>query len=201
MPDMRLTAGAKRIVDRLTRRKPKNSSGRTGGAYTVDDRDVVRDLGDLPDASIGAPLPCVISSEHHLAVVYRCDEPDPDWDGSYCEIVSTESAEQSICVVTFNRVKAHFFGPPNDEAFIGHPLADRGLCPHGAYEIVSSSWIRALERMNSVHPGHSAKLFAPFRHYVLAFHDTTFECIALHYGFHMRKGDMRRIASEVCESL
>ena len=67
---------------------------------------------------------------------------------------------------------------PNDEAFDGHPLGRRGLMPYGAFEIKHSSWIRELERMNSVHPYHSAERFEEFRHYVLSVHDTTFECVA-----------------------
>ena len=54
------------------------------------------------------------------------------------------------------------FGPPNDEAFDGHPLARRGLRPYGAFEVTHSSWIRQLEQMNSVHPHHSPPLFEGF---------------------------------------
>jgi hypothetical protein len=83
-----------------------------------------------------------------------------------------------MVTVTFNMAEAHMFGSPNDEAFDGHPLARRGLEPYGAFEIEHSSWIRQLEQMNSVHPHHSPELFEGLRHYVLSFHDTTFECVA-----------------------
>ncbi len=73
------------------------------------------------------------------------------------------------------------FGPPNDEAFAGHPLASRGLQPYGAFEVLASSWIRQLERMNAVHRHHDPEDFAVYRHIVLAFHDSTFECIAEGY--------------------
>ena len=55
------------------------------------------------------------------------------------------------------------------------------LEPYGAFEIKHSSWIRQLERMNSVHPHHSPEPFEWLRHYVLSFRDTTFECVA--HGF------------------
>jgi hypothetical protein len=48
-----------------------------------------------------------------------------------------------------HRGDAHTFGPSNDEAFSGHPLAARGLTPYGAFKIENSSWVRHLERMNS----------------------------------------------------
>lgn len=68
------------------------------------------------------------------------------------------------------------FGPPNDEAFAGHPLADRGLNPYSVAEVQRSSWIRGLERMNSVHARHSRERFLEHkRHFVFAFHDSTFK--------------------------
>jgi hypothetical protein len=70
------------------------------------------------------------------------------------------------------------FGSPNDEAFHGHPLAERGLGPYGAYRVEDSSWIRRLERMNSVHPRHDPERFRALTHCVLSFHDSTFECVA-----------------------
>ncbi len=32
--------------------------------------------------------------------------------------------------------------------------------------------------MNAVHPCHRPEHFAGFKHYIFAFHDSTFECIA-----------------------
>lgn len=79
-------------------------------------------------------------------------------------------------------------GPPNDEAFVGHPLYEKGLRPHGVFEVRNSSWLRALERMNSVHPRHVADLFHGYRHFIFAFQDSTFECIAKSYGHDTRAG-------------
>jgi hypothetical protein len=78
------------------------------------------------------------------------------------------------------------FGPPNDEAFQGHPLASRGLEPYGTYQIENSSWIRKLERMNRVHPSHKPEAFSRLRHLVFAFHDSTFECICRNESFDVR---------------
>jgi hypothetical protein len=54
----------------------------------------------------------------------------------------------------------------------------RGLAPYGEFEVVASSWIRSLERMNRVHPRHDAARFAELRHFIFTFHDKTFECVA-----------------------
>ena len=82
----------------------------------------------------------------------------------------------------FAVTRATSLGAPNDEAFAGHPLASRGLHPYGAFEILDSSWVRALERMNRVHSRHTPAMFAAYRHFVLTFHDTTFECVAESYA-------------------
>lgn len=83
------------------------------------------------------------------------------------------------------------FGGPNDEAFDGHPLAARGLTPYGVFEVKDSSWIRKLERMNSVHPMHNRELFLKrLRHFIFAFHDSTFECVAERFEFDLIEGSM-----------
>lgn len=91
--------------------------------------------------------------------------------------VAPDGAE--LVVLKFTRVCAHFFGPPNDEALAGHPLAPRGLLPYRTFEVIDSSWIRALERMNRVHPLHNKERFGRrLRHPIFTFHDNTFECVA-----------------------
>jgi hypothetical protein len=83
-----------------------------------------------------------------------------------------------LALVEFASLRAHLFGPPNDEAIRGHPLASRALRPYRSFVIEESSWIRALERMNRVHPLHRPDSYSQLRHYIIAFHDTMFECIA-----------------------
>ena len=87
------------------------------------------------------------------------------------------SSEEEIALITFDGCDAHMFGPPNDEAFEWHPLASRGLAPYAAFRIENSSWIRQLEKMNSVHSEHRPERFWRLQHLIFAFHDSTFECI------------------------
>jgi hypothetical protein len=72
----------------------------------------------------------------------------------------------------------HRFGPPNEDAFSGHPLANRGLRSSGAFRVDNSSLVRQLERMNSVHNRHDPKRFQILKHYIFTFHYSTFECVA-----------------------
>ena len=163
--------------------------------YQVDERDIVVQLTDIPRPDVGAPLPAVVAAEHHLDLLYLVSEPDPNWDGTYVNVVGPDSEGKHVARIRFERPYAHMFGPPNDEAFSGHPLAARGLAPYAGWEVRNSSWLRALERMNSVHPYHDPSRFGLFRHFIFAFHDTTFESIAWRYKAHVEQGSIASVAA------
>jgi len=132
--------------------------------YRVGRREKVVPLDSLPLGDTGAPLPLLVASDDELRIAYISRG-----DSSTGEVMVT---------VTFDSALAHMFGWPNDEALSGHPLGRRGLSPYGAFQIDHSSWIRSLERRNSAHPHHRYEHFQLLRHYVLSFHDSTFECVA-----------------------
>ena len=87
-------------------------------------------------------------------------------------------------VVEFRRCLIHRFGMPNDEALHGHRLFGRGLVAYRAHTVERSRWLDEVERINSVHPQHRPESFHDFVHYVLAFHDQTFECLAKDFVLH-----------------
>ena len=120
----------------------------------------------------------ILAGEHSLRIAYYLEEREEGWDGTTVRLLSPDQGNEPCAVVDFVKPCAHMFGPPNDEAFAGHPLAERGLRPYGAFEVEGSSWLATLERMNSVHPYHKPERFKKYRHFILSFHDTTFECIA-----------------------
>jgi hypothetical protein len=122
----------------------------------------------------------LVVGEHTLRLAYYVEEQrlSSKWRAAAIRPNQPGDSDEICAVFSFNRPYAHMFGPPNDEAFSGHPLAARGLGPYRAFEIENSSWIKSLERMNSVHPCHRPEHFACFKHFVFAFHDTTFECVA-----------------------
>ena len=158
--------------------------------YVIDDLDTVRPLPDLPQSSVGAPIPYVLADEHAVVVAFYVQSTPPGWDGASIQVVGRDTPDLPVAIVRFRGAYAHLFGPPNDEAFSGHPLEARGLHPYGAFEIERSSWIRALAEMNSVHPYHSSALFSGYRHFILAFHDSTFECVAEGYDVHVSQGSI-----------
>jgi hypothetical protein len=164
--------------------------------YRVDRRDRVLQLEDVPQSSVGAPIPIVLADEHRVLLAYLLENREPDWDGTSVRVIDTESGEPGA-IVTFQHAAAFYFGAPNDEAFSGHPLAARGLRPYRAAKIEHSSWIRQLERMNSVHPYHRPESFWELSHFVFAFHDTTFECVAHGFTVDCVDGPMSAIVNEM----
>jgi hypothetical protein len=145
--------------------------------HTVDERDRIRELTDVPLPSSGAPIPLVLADEGTLVVTYLTAKPSTgQTDGS-----GLPSADEAAVLVVFRRCHASHFGPPNDEAFASHPLADRGLRPYGAFEVERSSWVRGFELRNRQHPRHDPQLFQQLRHWVWTFHDSVLECAAWSY--------------------
>jgi hypothetical protein len=164
--------------------------------YAPDERDRVVPLADAPQSDGGAPLPTILASDCRLLLVYLLQDTPEGWDGTRApRIVSPESEDMPVAVVEFRRPHAHIFGPPNDEVFSGHPLSGRGLSPYGAYVVEESSWIRALERMSSVHAHHKPEHFWKLTHYVFAFHDSTFECVAYEFSVSLHRGSLRDIVA------
>ena len=156
--------------------------------YVVTTNDRVHELTEFPQSSMGAPCPLIQAGEHSLRIAYYLEEREEGWDGTTVRVLSPDQGNEPCAVVEFVQPYAHMFGPPNDEAFAGHPLADRGLEPYGAFEVERSSWLATLERMNAIHPYHRPERFRKYRHFVLSFHDTTFECIAESFSLVVCRG-------------
>ena len=161
--------------------------------YSVDSKDTVVEISDVPQSSVGAPCPMMLAGEHHLQLVYYLEDTSPGWDGTTVRVVGESTTGEHVALVEFMHAIAHMFGLPNDEAFSGHPLASRGLDPYCVHEVRDSSWVRQLERMNAVHPYHRPERFASYRHFIFAFHDTTFECIAEAFSITIHSGSVAEV--------
>ena len=81
--------------------------------YEVDKHDRVTELNDVPQSSIGAPIPILLAGDLDVLLTYYLES-------------------EHVAIVRFKQSYAHMFGPPNDEGFHGHPLSERGLEPYGA---------------------------------------------------------------------
>lgn len=170
--------------------------------YEVDEKDEAIKLRDVPQSSVGAPNPIVLAGEHDVLLTYYLEDTPEGWDGMTVRIVGSDSEGEPVAIVTFKYCTAHMFGPPNDEAFSGHPLAERGLKPYGVFEVKDSSWIRKLEKMNAVHPQHDKQQFMKSKkHFVFAFHDTTFECIAEGFTVEVTTGSVRSMVPRMLKSV
>jgi hypothetical protein len=169
--------------------------------YDVDERDQVTPLEDVPQSSVGAPLPFVLADEHRVILAYYLQNRPAGWDGTRVRMVDPMVSQEPIALVRFNRCVAHMFGPPNDEAFAGHPLANRGLRPYHAFRIGDSSWIRRLERMNSIHRHHRPERFWELQHLVFTFHDSIFECVCQTFDIRMAHGSVHAMIPEMVKLL
>ena len=169
--------------------------------YSVDANDRVITLRTAPLCDGGAPLPFVLAHENRLLLAYVLREPDPAWEGTTVEAVTPHTSGRAVAIVSFRRPYCHMFGPPNDEAFSGHPLADRGLKRYTVAEVERSSWIRGLEAMNAVHPYHKPEHFADYRHFIFAFHDSTFECVAEDFTVEVQHGSMRAAVQQMAHRI
>jgi hypothetical protein len=169
--------------------------------YSVDDLDTVVEMTEIPAPNAGAPLPTVVADDDTVLLAYIVSTPNPHWDGRNPVSVSPQTTREAIAIIRFETKIAHMFGPPNDEAFSGHPLASRGLTRYSVSEVHRSSWVRRLEQMNAVHPHHDVKFFAKYRHFVFAFHDSTFECIAENLTFRTQIGTIQSALSTMVETL
>lgn len=169
--------------------------------YEIGEKDKVIELTNAPQSSVGAPLPIILSGEHKILLAYLLQEKDDDWDASTIKVTDAETENELIAIIEFDSYWSFMFGAPNDEAFQGHPLYKRGLRPYRAFEIENSSWLSKFERMNSVHEHHKPERFKKFKHFVFAFHDSTFECIAENFTVSIHESSLQDIISEMQKRL
>lgn len=113
----------------------------------------------------GVPMPAVYSDENGLTCAYI--------------IGATHVQSGSTAVLHFDSVLYYAFGYPNDEALNGHPLYPHGLRHYDFQLVENSPLIADLDRRNQVHGGHvTGSYMRRFRHWVITFHDETFEVVA-----------------------
>ena len=174
----------------------KKDTTTSHSGYQPDHRDKVVAIDSVPQSSIGAPIPLVISDENTLLLAYCLEGTEP-LDGQEVRVVGPSTEGECIALVKFERFQIYSFGSPNDEAFSGHPLAERGLKAYGCYEIKNSSWVRNLEKLNRVHPNHSKSLFDDLKHYIFSFHDTTLEIVCTGFDYSIMSGNMRTASKKM----
>ena len=155
-----------------------------------------------PAWDAGAPMPHVLATNGRVFLVYYVRTPDPDWDGTYVDVIDpAEARELPLALVEVKGCYCHRFGGPNDEVFHGHPLAKRGLAGYGAYTVANSKWIAEHRTINSVHPMYDPKRWDERQHFFLAFHDDVFECIATAFAVEVVHGSFEDALKQVAARL
>jgi len=168
--------------------------------YSVDSQDRVIELKDVPQSDVGAPQPLVLSDERVTLLAYAVQREPYPFDDRVLREADHLFVEEAA-LVELRSCRSFMFGGPNDEAFAGHPLADRGLSPYGAFEIENSSWIRQLEKMNSVHSQHQGGWLLTLKHFIFTFHDSTFECVASGLSWSAHSGSQESLFTEMRKRL
>jgi len=161
------------------------------------------DLGMRWD--VGAPLPFLLQNEKRAFLAFYLNAADPTWDGTTVEVVDPAAARPApIGIIAWQGCWGAVLGPPNDEVIKGHRLWRHGLKdikPYGAAEVLNSAWIADLERVNRVHPHHNPARFAALHHYILMFHDSTFECLAEKHSVQRTVDSMPAVLVQLVQQL
>ncbi len=88
---------------------------------------------------------------------------------------------------------------PNDEALPGHPLWGHGLDFYTISEVINSSWIAQLSQQNRMaFPDYTRP---SKRHFIITFHDSTFECIADQLAGRIDDGSREAVFADVASSI
>jgi hypothetical protein len=118
---------------------------------------VVRlDLGFTPEGAISGDL--VVALPTMTWVTFNAMKLQPD--GLY--------HPAGTAIVEFSGCSLIKYGAPNDQGIAEHPLYPKMEGGYEIYEVLRSSWIAELGWENS----------DLARHFIISFHETTFECIA-----------------------
>lgn len=145
-----------------------------------EDADILEEIKNVSLPDTGAPNPTIIGDEQNLFLVYTTND-------------------DRTAVVKFENCLIHKFGAPNDEALSGHALYKNGLQHYSIFKVSKSSWLKDLEKMNSVHPRHDKGRFLAYSHFIFTFHDSTFECISAAMNFEVHSDAMKVCLKNIVE--
>ncbi len=150
----------------------------------------------------GAPLPYLLQNDYQTFLTFFVRNIDPAWDGSCVSVRDPDSnLSEKLAVVEFERCACTKMGTPNDEVLHGHPLNGKGLEGYQAMSVENSSWLKELEAINSVHSCYRAEAWRDLNHYILPFHDCTFECVARGFKVEAFQIPLRELLAEICRRL
>jgi hypothetical protein len=133
------------------------------------DEIVELDLGVRPEAAVSGAV--CLQTEARTFLTFNAMRPTDrmsPYGGPYLEDAGTAVVEFKRCIVSR-------FGYPNDEARWGIPQYKD--VSYGIYEVLNSTWIKEVVRLNRYRFPETTDDYVG-RHFLFAFHDDTFECLA-----------------------
>jgi hypothetical protein len=150
----------------------------------------------------GAPLPYLLQNDYRTFLALFLHTVDPNWDGTYVNVRNPSSElSEKLALVEFERCVCTKMGTPNDEVLHGHPLYGKGLAGYEAMAVENSNWLKELEKINSVHEAYNPESWRGLKHYILPFHDSTFECVARGFKVETFLLPVSDLLSDVCKRL
>ncbi|HEK20796.1 MULTISPECIES: hypothetical protein [unclassified Mucilaginibacter] len=142
----------------------------------------------------GAPEPFLVSNESKVGLLFYATEED--------EYLHTATACSPLLVMLeFTSCLKFSLGSPNDETLSGHPFYEHGLNSYGFFEVKDSPLIDDLKEINSVHPYYNKGLYEAERHFIITFHDSTFECVAESYRVTVKRAPVAVARMELMDAL
>lgn len=141
----------------------------------------------------GAPEPFLVANESKVGLLFYAYED---------EYLNTATEYLPLLVILkFSKCFRFSLGSPNDETLNGHPLYKHGLNSYGFFEVKGSPLIDDLEEINSVHPYHNKALYETARHFIITFHDSTFECVAESYQVTIKRAPVTVARMELMDAI
>ena len=130
----------------------------------------LKKLFDIPEPEMGAPQPFVLASEYSLSICYHQAKAS-FYQGEIVTDDAIKGKPDLVSILRFKYPQIFKFGNPNEDEQPLHPLAEIGLMDFYAFEVEESNWANrslAGEYIN--------------KHFIILFHDSTFEIVADSYS-------------------
>ncbi|HYS68534.1 MAG TPA: hypothetical protein VEN30_32605 [Paraburkholderia sp.] len=124
-------------------------------------------LDSVPYPAADAAEPFIVASDRRVILAYPIAEADFERFGPF------DPDDDPFCAVLFPDTVFHRLGPPGDSDLEIHPLASQGLAGYSVHEVIASSLAAEIAAVASAELAQ--------RHFVITFHESTFECVASDY--------------------
>lgn len=159
-------------------------------------------IGCHPEAAVSGAM--LLQSESAVFLLFNAMSDETNAEGRY-EDVGTAAIE-------FKHCRRTLFGGPNDEAIPEHRLFDKGLadCGYGICEVLNSAWAKEVmgqarksakriwgDRFEKAYEKHNWSI----RHFIVTFHDSTFECLADDFAVSVHQGPFTDLLSHISQRI